>query len=193
MDVVSDLHIESLRNALHLRGVFFLLICFFSPNRRPLKAMYRKPASTGLICTLLCLPAAATVGLIHPVQAQEAPSCHLLHDMVAPPQVSREHLAPTGATCGTSLALDGTQSPYCHWEFDYRDPKANSFFTTLIETAKLCLKVESQPPQGATVNHPDTYTHRIFQTDGPALHISLKDKATLAKTFVFLRASAPEL
>ncbi|MEM1276106.1 MAG: hypothetical protein AAGH74_06260 [Pseudomonadota bacterium] len=89
--------------------------------------------------------------------------------------------------CATALGETGP-SPYCFWRYELRAPEAQRAFDMLLSQIQTCVGLEA-PQADQDVNHPDTYTARLFQTDQANLSLSLKDKSTLGETLIFLRAS----
>ncbi|MEM1162071.1 MAG: hypothetical protein AAGJ28_14145 [Pseudomonadota bacterium] len=96
------------------------------------------------------------------------------------------YILPGAASCDMSLAPGGARSHDCLWSFGYRDAKAAEAFDAMLASAGACF------PGGAfvgdqSVNHPDFYDLQTLAVDGVEIKISLKDKAALQKTLVFLR------
>lgn len=88
--------------------------------------------------------------------------------------------------CTRSLALGGGSQLHCGWAFDYRDAAAIDAFTQGLASLEGCF-VQTTPDQD--VNHPDFYDLRLFEADGQEIGMSLKDKAALGQTYVFLRVT----
>ncbi len=93
-----------------------------------------------------------------------------------------------GAECGAGQTTNG-KIRHCQIAYDYRSPAAEARFAALIDSILQCLPdaVKRAPAPG--VNHPDTHIERIFDADGAQITVSLKDKAQLGKTFVFLQVT----
>jgi hypothetical protein len=91
------------------------------------------------------------------------------------------------AGCKTSLGLQGGKSLHCMWTFPYRADTAAQAFDTLQSKVRACGAVERAQDQN--VNHPDFYDLRIFSFGTETVGISLKDKAMLSQTLVFLTFS----
>ncbi|MEM9277153.1 MAG: hypothetical protein AAGA76_01115 [Pseudomonadota bacterium] len=89
--------------------------------------------------------------------------------------------------CSISKELSGSSAYICFWEFDYRSPAATQGFETLNQSLIQCLGSDAQVKSDQPVNHPDFYDLKTYATDTATLSISIKDKAALEKTFVFLR------
>lgn len=73
----------------------------------------------------------------------------------------------------------------CRWSFAYRSAAAEDMFDRLAAHLSTCLG----PPGGeaAPVNHPDSYRLLQFEAKEAVISLSLKDKAALQRSFVFLR------
>ncbi len=96
---------------------------------------------------------------------------------------------PRGAEeCGLSTSLAGRTAVHCAWAFALRVPEARAFFDRMAESAATCLGNEFEPIRDLGVNHPDSYDLRQYRFEDVILSISLKDKAALGKTYVFIRA-----
>lgn len=82
----------------------------------------------------------------------------------------------------------------CRWDFGYRDPAARESFETLSGQLERCAGPKGRMTDDIPVNHPDTYDLRIHAIDGFEVAVSLKDKAALGKSLIFLRSRprAPE-
>ncbi|MEM9577847.1 MAG: hypothetical protein AAF999_12635 [Pseudomonadota bacterium] len=90
--------------------------------------------------------------------------------------------------CTRSRTLGGGTSDDCHWSFPYRSEAAYSSFARVSKQLQSC-SGDVQFEQEPRVNHPDSYdqiTATIGDTD---LSLSLKDKAALSETLIFLRRS----
>ncbi len=78
------------------------------------------------------------------------------------------------------------KSHMCMWAFDYRDFRAATGLEDLTTAIETCLGAIRSQRQDNPVNHPDSYEARYFKLDGVNISASIKDKAALEKTFVFL-------
>lgn len=88
--------------------------------------------------------------------------------------------------CGTALNETAAREIHCRWSFDFRSDEAVEMQDRLASDIRDCLDASTiSPEQG--VNHPDTYDQQRFRTADTALSVSLKDKAALQQSFVFLR------
>lgn len=91
--------------------------------------------------------------------------------------------------CTTSLQLGGGQQVQCGWPFAYRSEEATAAFTRLNDAVSACLGPDVAITQDQSVNHPDFYDLRLYRTNAQEIGVSLKDKAALQQTYVFLRLS----
>lgn len=96
------------------------------------------------------------------------------------------------APCKASRMLSGATQTHCAWVFAYRDPAATEAFDQLIQAVAGCLGDTAHKHDDPDVNHPDFYDLQIFDIDGHEVGVSLKDKAALSETYVFLRLTRPE-
>lgn len=94
--------------------------------------------------------------------------------------------------CTHSLMLSGGAQVHCGWAFPYRDPAATTVFEHLVTTVTNCLGEAARMTADQDVNHPDFYDLRTFQLNGREIGVSLKDKAALSETYVFLRVAVPD-
>ena len=74
----------------------------------------------------------------------------------------------------------------CQWIFDYRSEAAQRYFQQMVAEVHAC-KGAVALPKDQPVNHPDSYELISYQLGNEVLTVSLKDKAALDQTFVFLR------
>ncbi|MEL6996777.1 MAG: hypothetical protein AAFP68_00830 [Pseudomonadota bacterium] len=89
-------------------------------------------------------------------------------------------------TCGTALTTGGGREIHCRWSFAYRDEAAISLHDRIASDVQTCLNATAVPREDG-VNHPDSYDQQRFHAGDVDLSLSLKDKAALQRTFVFLR------
>jgi hypothetical protein len=94
--------------------------------------------------------------------------------------------------CTRSLVLSGGSQLNCGWAFTYRAPAASEAFENLIATITDCLGAAAHVTADLNVNHPDFYDLQTFRLEGQEIGISLKDKASLSETYIFLRVTLPE-
>ncbi|WP_108815505.1 hypothetical protein [Loktanella sp. Alg231-35] len=93
------------------------------------------------------------------------------------------------AECTTSLILGGGTQVQCGWPFAYRADEATAAFERLNEAVAACLGPTATASHDQSVNHPDFYDLRLYQAEGQETAVSLKDKAALRQTYVFLRTA----
>jgi hypothetical protein len=91
------------------------------------------------------------------------------------------------ANCTHSRGLEGALSLHCAQAFEYRSADATIAFDSLLGQVSLCAAAIDRDDQ--SVSHPDSYDLRQFQLDTGTVSVSLKDKASLAQTYLFLRVS----
>ena len=96
------------------------------------------------------------------------------------------------AQCTRSLVLSGGSQVHCGWAFSYRATAATNAFEHLVNTVTGCLGGAAHVTADQDVNHPDFYDLQTFQLNGREIAVSLKDKAALSQTYVFLRVAVPE-
>ena len=88
--------------------------------------------------------------------------------------------------CGTALSETAAREIHCRWSFDYRSDESVEMQDRMASDIRDCLHASTiSPEQG--VNHPDTYDQQLYRAGDMALSVSLKDKAALQRSFVFLR------
>lgn len=89
-------------------------------------------------------------------------------------------------TCRPVATLAGS-GDVCQWSFAYRAPDAVAGFERLTDNVRSCLGADTERGADTPVNHPDSYDLRQFVAGGTLISVSLKDKAALRRTLVFLR------
>ena len=121
-------------------------------------------------------------------------TCDWLLSMTAQNAPVQMMLESSGAeaTCTQSLMLSGGAQLHCGWSFAYRTPEALSAFNGLTATVRACLGPVAAVTDDLDVNHPDFYDLQTFQFGDREVGVSLKDKAALSQTCVFLRVTLPE-
>ncbi|MEP2889464.1 hypothetical protein [Tateyamaria sp.] len=95
-------------------------------------------------------------------------------------------------TCTQSLMLSGGTQLNCGWPFAYRAPQAADTFEGLVVAVTQCLGDGAIVTTDLNVNHPDFYDLQTFRIGGQEIGVSLKDKAALSETYVFLRVTLPK-
>lgn len=93
------------------------------------------------------------------------------------------------ADCRTSLQLGSGYQTQCGWPFAYRSDEATQAFERLNDAVSACLGPKALITQDQSVNHPDFYDLRMYQIGDREIGVSLKDKAGLQETYVFLRVA----
>ncbi|MEO9517802.1 MAG: hypothetical protein ABJH45_09595 [Paracoccaceae bacterium] len=94
--------------------------------------------------------------------------------------------------CTQSLMLAGGSQLHCGWPFAYRAPEASQAFEELVTAVSACLGKDAAVTADLDVNHPDFYDLQTFQLGDQEIGVSLKDKAALSETYVFLRVTLPK-
>ncbi|MFK7874902.1 MAG: hypothetical protein AB8B71_03865 [Paracoccaceae bacterium] len=95
-------------------------------------------------------------------------------------------------SCNRSRMLSGGVQLHCGWAFAFRVPEAAQAFDTLLFNVATCLGEDAKVTADLDVNHPDFYDLQTFQLGDQEIAVSLKDKAALSKTYVFLRITLPK-
>ena len=94
-----------------------------------------------------------------------------------------------GLECAPYAELGSGQGVICEWGFEYRAERATQHYDTLVRRVSECFP-DLDFDDDDQVNHPDTYTQAIFELPKVNLAVSLKDKAALSQTLVFLKITA---
>lgn len=76
----------------------------------------------------------------------------------------------------------------CGWAFGYRSGVADKAFEDISDMVGDCARFRGTDP--STVSHPDSYSLRQYLIGSDMISVSLKDKAGLNQTMVFLRTTA---
>ncbi|WP_317054574.1 hypothetical protein [Roseovarius rhodophyticola] len=121
--------------------------------------------------------------------AQLAWSCDTALDSLQAAISSDAPLSLPDATCQQSVDLSGATKETCHWTYPYRTPEAEAAFTQWSDALLVCFGAEQAQLSDQPVNHPDSYTLHRFDTGTAQVSLSLKDKAALGRTLVFLQIS----
>ncbi|EBA02046.1 hypothetical protein RB2150_10649 [Rhodobacterales bacterium HTCC2150] len=75
----------------------------------------------------------------------------------------------------------------CTWAFPYRAKEADNKFKKTLFDIQTCLGPNAKSNKDTGVNHPDSYDLWVIESDRTTARVSLKDKAALEKTYVFLQ------
>ena len=78
----------------------------------------------------------------------------------------------------------------CGWAFPYRAEHAYDRFEALVRDVDACIGRRAALHIDQSVNHPDYYALRRFETTQADVSVSVKDKSALGNTFVFIRVRA---
>ena len=82
--------------------------------------------------------------------------------------------------------LSGSKSSNCNWVFSYRSDEAMTEFKGMLAALSACAVPASAIESDQPVNHPDFFDLRRLRVSNGDVGLSLKDKAELQKTYVFL-------
>ncbi len=121
--------------------------------------------------------------------AQTALACDAQVETIHAAQTSGQPLVLEGAACQRSLTLAGSSQDVCYWTYTYRESRAQDRFDMWSQALLACYGAENANLSDQPVNHPDSYTLHRFQSDTTEISLSLKDKAGLGQTLVFLQAA----
>ncbi len=94
---------------------------------------------------------------------------------------------PQASSCAMSLLWSGARSYHCIWEFPYRAGPAREAFAAFNSSFENCLPGQMHIRNDQSVNHPDFYKRKQYQAGAVVIGISLKDRAELHGSYVFLR------
>ena len=98
-----------------------------------------------------------------------------------------EPMAIAGASfCTLAKTLDGAIY-HCGWEFPYRAERAYETFDEFVRGVDDCIGQRAALHSDHSVNHPDFYDLRRFELEQTDVSVSVKDKAALGRTIVFIR------
>ena len=78
----------------------------------------------------------------------------------------------------------------CAWEFPYRAKQAYDTFDEFVREVDDCIGQHATLHADQSVNHPDFYALRRFETEQAEVNVSVKEKSALSTTFVFIRIKA---
>lgn len=112
-----------------------------------------------------------------------------LMDSTGTGQLNATHVGVFAGEPNCSISQDerGAQSYLCYWTYPYRDDRATSAFEDLSAEIQMCLPDAAELPADKAVNHPDSYLLDRYVQDEVVISTSLKDKAALGQSLVFLR------
>lgn len=75
----------------------------------------------------------------------------------------------------------------CGWEFPYRAKRAYETFDELVRAVNDCIGRSATLHRDQSVNHPDYYALRRYETEQADVSVSVKDKSALGSTLVSIR------
>lgn len=135
------------------------------------------------------LVASLATAFLAAVPARSAEVCTDLKHVLRLAQNGVTDPIPTGAeSCASSRTGSGEVAIHCAWAFPYREHRATEMFEALARSVSDCLGAETEPIPDLGVNHPDSYYLHHFRVADATLAVSMKDKAALGKTYIFIRA-----
>lgn len=76
---------------------------------------------------------------------------------------------------------------HCGWEFPYRAKHGYDRFDAFVRGVNACIGQRATLHSDQSVNHPDYYALRRYETEQAEVSVSVKDKSALSRTFVFIR------
>jgi hypothetical protein len=76
---------------------------------------------------------------------------------------------------------------HCGWEFPFRAKQAYDTFDEFDRDVNDCIGQHATVHNDQSVNHPDFYALRRYETEQADVSVSVKDKSALSRTFVFIR------
>ena len=76
---------------------------------------------------------------------------------------------------------------HCTWTFPLRAQRATDSFDAFAGKLDGCLAQRATIHNDRSVNHPDSYTARRYDLEQAEVSLSVKDKAALGNTFIFIR------
>jgi len=98
-------------------------------------------------------------------------------------------LGRADATCRSTLLLGGGEQMVCHWSHLYRSAEAEAGYALLQAVVERCLASQPHADEAAPVNHPDSFRQAQYEGRGWRASVSLKDKAALGRSLVFVSLS----
>ena len=99
-------------------------------------------------------------------------------------------LALAGASYCFVTKKSKTSFYQCAWEFPYRAKQAYDTFDEFVRGVNDCIGQHATLHADQSVNHPDFYALRRFETEQAEVNVSVKEKSALSTTFVFIRIKA---
>lgn len=136
-----------------------------------------KQLSATLVAALIALSTAA--------QAETSVTCA---PFGSPDSIAISSSAAQSDECGQFLDSASQPAQFCQWQFPYRSKAAKDAYLASETALDGCFN--KQAADTNAVNHPDSYDQLLYTTDEHLISLSLKDKAQLNSTFLFLRIEA---
>ena len=122
------------------------------------------------------------LGLATFASAEAPNSCELVDTLEA---FNQSDMSPHGFRCVPFKGQVSGRGVACSLAYSYRSEEAGMLANRLWDTLTFCRSgnslLDDQP-----VNHPDSYLLKTWNTDEGVFRVSIKDKAALETSFVFL-------
>ena len=99
-------------------------------------------------------------------------------------------LLPEASRCVVVMNLE-RRSYRCRWVYAYRDERAYAAFDRFADSLRRCFGAMAKEHVDRNVNHPDFYAARRYEMAEGAVTVSVKDKAAMGSTFVFISVEGP--
>ena len=131
---------------------------------------------------LLKLTTSLVFGLATFAAAEAPNSCELVDTLEA---FNQSDVSPNGFSCATFKGQVSGQGVACSRAFGYRSEAAELLANRVWDTLKSC-RSGNNPSDDQPVNHPDSYLLNTWSTDEGVFRVSIKDKAALESSVVFL-------
>ena len=94
-------------------------------------------------------------------------------------------LLPEASQC-VVVKKPGGRAYRCVWDYAYRDERAYAEFDRFVGSLSRCFGRIAKEHVDRNVNHPDFYAARRYVMAQGEVKVSVKDKAALGSTFVFI-------
>ncbi|MEM7223897.1 MAG: hypothetical protein AAF495_13005 [Pseudomonadota bacterium] len=90
------------------------------------------------------------------------------------------------ASCRVMKGLNGNLYR-CAWEFPHQASEAYNTFDSFVSRVGDCLGDQATQHEDKSVNHPDYFALTRYELPEAKVSVSVKDKAALGLTYVFIR------
>ena len=99
-------------------------------------------------------------------------------------------LTLAGASYCTVTKRSKRSTYHCGWEFPHRAEQAYDTFDEFVRKVDDCIGRHATVHSDQSVNHPDYYASRRYETERAEVSVSVKDKGALGSTFIFIRVQS---